>query len=115
MIIKNEQRITKKTAAEILKMAEAANDRRRTRTITQDEVGHLINRLRKHRRNPEVRTIRVYSADGFVPNSYKYRADITRLTAERTDGGWSVFAEVVGAQRPRGQGSQVTINNRAES
>ena len=53
------------------------------------------------RTNPHKR-VRVYSSDGFVPNSYHYRCDIQYIEKAK-DGG--VFFGWAGARRPRGSGS----------
>lgn len=107
------QKITKSVIAEILKLAQKQNGKRRTRVIDQHEVDQFVKLLRKHRQNPETHTIRVY-ADGFVPNSYKYRAEMTRLTAMRTAPDcWTIAAETVDAKRSYGEGSTVTLNDRA--
>jgi hypothetical protein len=107
-------RINNNVIGNIGKLAEKANGRRRARTIGREEVESFVALLRKHRRDENVHTIRVYSEEGFVPNSYKYRADITALEATREeDGGWTVKALVVRAKRPRGSGPLATVNNRA--
>ena len=58
---------------------------------------------------PTGKTVRVYSSDGFVPNSYKWRCEIEWIERGK-DGhittGWS------GAQRSYGDGPHVTVNGR---
>jgi len=62
-------------------VAEQANGSRRLRLAGECEIEALVYLLRKHRRSESHRSIMVYSRDGFVPASYKRKADMTRLTA----------------------------------
>lgn len=106
---------TKITKTIIHKLAEAAGQqagRRKVRTLSQGDVSRFIELLRKHRQSAN--RIRVYSADGFVPNSYTYRADIDYIEGHKDDAGvWHVHISSTGAQRPRGRGALATVDGRA--
>jgi len=55
------------------------------------------------------RRVRVYSAAGFVPNSYKYRCQIQFVEVVKADGRLTVSTGWTGAQRARGQGSLIVV------
>ena len=56
------------------------------------------------------RRVRVYSAAGFVPNSYKYRCQIQFVEITKAaDGKLSVATGWTGAQRARGQGNLIVV------
>lgn len=94
---------------EILLAAKAIEGKARKRTFARAST-----LLRLIQENPTAKTIRVYAADGFVPNSYKGDAKITRATAtQKEDGTWAIVVERSTAVRSYGQGSLTTINNRS--
>ena len=97
---------------ELLEMAAKVNGRARNRIIGKVEAEILMDTVASA---PEkAHTIRVYSRDGFVPNSYKYRAEIRYFEATRTDSGeWKYTASYCDAKRSHGNGALVTINGRA--
>lgn len=88
-----------------------ANGSRRTRTIKGQSIARFLTALAEN--FDTARTIRVYSSEGFVANSYKYRADITFIEAARTENGFNVYAGTGDAKRSHGAGSTMTINGRA--
>jgi hypothetical protein len=95
----------------LMEMAEKVNGRARNRTIGKDEAQILIDTVAAA---PETaHTIRVYSRQGFVANSYKYRAEIRYFQAVRHEGEWIYSAATCDAKRSHGQGALVTINGRA--
>lgn len=101
-------------ASDLQKSVSKANGRRRTRILSQGDVEKFVQLVNENADNPEVHTIRVYSDEGFVANSYKYRADISCLEANRQeDGTFHCGAFTVDARRSHGNGSLVTINQRA--
>lgn len=56
------------------------------------------------------RRVRVYSAAGFVPNSYRYRCEIQYIEISKAvDGRLTVWSGWTGAQRSRGQGSLIVV------
>ena len=56
------------------------------------------------------RRVRVYSAAGFVPHSYRYRCQIQFVEVTKAaDGCMTVRSGWAGAQRPRGQGSLIVV------
>lgn len=88
-----------------------ANGTRKARILRPADVAQFVELV--NNATPEQHTIRVYSSDGFVPNSYKYRADISYLQATRLESGeFQIGAGTVDAKRSHGNGSLVTINSR---
>jgi hypothetical protein len=56
------------------------------------------------------RRVRVYSAAGFVPHSYRYRCQIQFVEVTKAaDGRLTVRSGWTGAQRSRGQGSLIVV------
>ena len=112
--IKKNTRITKKIISEILKMVKAENGNRKVRICGEYEVKKLIKIIRDHRNCAASKKINIYSSDGFVANSYKYRSYITRISAynDLENGSWFITADTPGASRSHGSGSLVTINGR---
>lgn len=90
-----------------------ANGTRKTRILRQSDIESFVDLVNEA--TPEQHTIRVYSSDGFVPNSYKYRADISYLQATRNaeTGEFHIGAGTTDAKRSNGSGSHITINGRA--
>lgn len=101
-------------ASDLEKSVSKANGKRRTRVLNQGDVDRFVELVNENANNPQIRTIRVYSSQGFVPNSYKYRADISCLEATRQENGeFKCGALTVNAKRPHGSGALVTINGRS--
>ena len=99
------------TINDLMEMAKSANGRARTRTIGKSEAQEILDLVASA--DDKVNTIRVYSRDGFVANSYKYRADIRYFEATRKDGKLVIGASYGDAKRSHGNGALVTINGRA--
>jgi hypothetical protein len=94
-----------------MEKAKKVNGRARTRTIGKAEAQEIIELVANA--DESIHTIRVYSRDGFVPNSYKYRCDIRYFEAIRKSDGFVIRASYGDAKRSHGQGALVTINGRA--
>jgi hypothetical protein len=89
--------------------------KRRSRLVAWEDVVAILKAL--DHAPDDVFCINLYGivGGGFVPNSYKYRAPMTRAEFVKKDGVWSLnFAEVDG-KRSHGEGREVTINNRRAS
>lgn len=74
------------------------------RAITADEVREAFEALPKAKRR-----VRVYSAQGFVPNSYRSKCLIQYVQADLIDGEWRWQTGWTGAQRSRSAGARVVI------
>jgi hypothetical protein len=98
---------------DLMEMAGRVNGRARTRTIGKKEASEMLELVKKLQGDEKVTNIRVYSREGFVPNSYKYRAEIRGFEARRVKGKLTVCAITVDAKRSLGNGSLVTVNSRA--
>ena len=92
-----------------------ANGSHRSRIISYREMENFQELVDTYADDENVHTIRVYSHDGFVSNSYKSRAEISVLEARRDKETkeFSVFGFTVDAKRSYGNGSLTTINGRA--
>lgn len=101
--------------AELITKVQSANGKRKTRIIKTSDIEYFENLFNERKDDPAVKTIRVYPDDAFVPNSYKYRAEVTIIQATRNNetGEWLVGAGVVDAKRSHARGAKVTINGRA--
>lgn len=86
------------TKNQILEAAKTIEGKRRQRTLTETDAADF---LQLAAANPGCR-VRVYSADGFVPNAYKYRAPITYVECQ-PDG--TVAVRETDAKRSNGGGS----------
>jgi len=86
------------TKIEILQAAKTIEGKRRQRTLTESDAADFLQLAAE---NPGCR-VRVYSAQGFVSNSYKYRAPITYVERE-ADG--IVIVRETDAKRSNGTGS----------
>lgn len=78
-----------------------AQQRRKRRTLTTSDVD------RAEALAESARTyVRVYSRDGFVPNAYKYRAEIQYVQGMRASPGepWAWSVSWTGAHRSYGAG-----------
>jgi len=90
----------------VLSAAAAIEGQARRRTLSEDDVALFFRLCHKH---PFCR-VRVYSGDGYVPNSYKGAAYITWV--ERTASGVLRIGRS-GAHRAGGVGPQYTITGQA--
>lgn len=107
--------MNKKERASIEKRAEELKGRRSVRTIDADEIDKMAEMDRK--RSLAGKTIRVYSFDGFVSNSYAnkhFSVKIDFIQREYDVEGKKMFiVGQCGAGRSYGGGSLVTVNNRS--
>ena len=100
------------TVSDLVESVANANGSRRTRVLDRSDVELFVELV--NRANDNIHTIRVYSSAGFVANSYKYRADISYLQADRQeDGTFHCYASTCDAKRSHGNGALVTVNGRA--
>lgn len=99
----------------IFELAKAKNGKRRNRIITMRECVELVELMSAHQNNADTHTIRVYPRDGFVANSYNYRADVTYIEATRDTetGEFIVHSATANAHRSHGSAATTTINGRA--
>ncbi len=87
--------------------AKKTNGRRRTRILYTGDIRDLLDAIDQ---NPSANRVRSYSADGFVPNSYDYPAEISYCEGNRNeDGTWNIVVGTTGAKRSRGEGSLLVI------
>lgn len=98
------------TINDLMEMAKQVNGRARNRTIGEAEAKEMMELVANA--DSTVHTIRVYSRDGFVPNSYKYRCEIRYFEAVRKEGELVIGASYGDAKRRHGNGALVTINGR---
>ena len=103
------------TLENLMELAKSANGRAKKRTIGKGEAAEMLGLLEKYQNDENVEVIRVYSQQGFVPNSYKFRCDIRYFEAKKVDGIFKVLASFSSAQRSRGHGALVTVNGRAST
>lgn len=94
----------------IMEQAKTVDGKRRNRILYRGDARDLLKLISEH---PEARTVRSYSRDGFVANSYKYQSHITRATGTRKDDGtWSIVVDTGSANRSHGEGALLTVDNR---
>lgn len=94
--------------------AKKANANRRSRTISQEDMEKFEQLVEEYKNDSSITSIRVYSGEGFVPNAYKWRADISYLQGLRTTSGeFSISGMVTDAKRSYGTGALVTVNGKA--
>lgn len=74
------------------------------RAVDAVEVRELLGALPR-----ATRRVRVYSAWGFVPNSYRSRCSIQYVEAELVAGVWRIATGRTGAQRSNGSGSLAVV------
>lgn len=100
------------TVEELKQKVDNANGSRKTRILHPGDVKNFVELI--NNATPEQKTIRVYSSDGFVPKSYKYRCAISYLQATRNPetGEFQIGASTTDAKRSHGSGALVTINGR---
>ena len=104
--------MTKKEIQEMIKRAATLKGLRRNRYLTENEITTMATLDRK--KSLIGKTIRIYSNDGFVANSYKYRADIDYIERYYDDKGIKHFiVSQTRAQRAHGIAPKITVNNRA--
>lgn len=100
---------------QIMIAKDKANSGLRQRKIGNYEVADLEEAVKLHADNQSVKTIRVYSYQGFVPNAYKYRCLIAFIEAVRQENGeFKFYGGQTDAKRSRGNGALLTINGRAK-
>ncbi len=98
------------TINDLMEMAKKVNGRARNRTIGEVEAKEIMELVANA--DDMTNTIRVYSRDGFVPNSYKYRCEIRYFEATRKEGKLVIGAGYGDAKRSHGNGALVTVNGR---
>jgi hypothetical protein len=77
------------------------------RSVDAQEVCEAFNAIEY--RNPK-RRVRVYSAAGFVPNSYRYDCKIQFVEAERTEAGdWAWHLSWGNAQRANARATRQVV------
>jgi hypothetical protein len=74
------------------------------RAISADEVQEAFAALPQAKKR-----VRVYSAQGFVPNSYRSRCLIQYVEAFLDEGEWKFVTGWTGAQRSRGAANRIVI------
>lgn len=74
------------------------------RAITAEEVRKALEVLPKAKSR-----VRVYSGQGFVPNSYRNKCQIQYLQGDFIDGEWKWHTGWSNAQRTRASGSIVVV------
>ena len=94
------------TVESIMEEARRLEGRARKRCLSRGDAKVFVE-LRED--NPGKR-VRVYSCQGFVPNSYSYRADITYVECGPSG---SVNIGRAGASRSNGRGSLRIVDNRS--
>ena len=100
------------TLNELREMAKCVNGRNRRRTIGKAEAETMLSLVKSA--DDKAHTIRVYSSEGFVPNSYKWPARIAYFEARRQEAGnWRIIADSCDAKRPYGNAPLITVNSRA--
>lgn len=97
-------------ASEIAQQLPALNGRKRERILYRSDIVDLLQALVDH---PSCKSARSYSRDGFVSNSYKFRADIAVAEASRCeDGSYTIGLYWVGGKRSYGGGALITVDGR---
>lgn len=103
-----EQVLTKITKDGILAATKELEGRRRKRVFTEADADRAIEVLSKV--DTDVDQVMVYADHGdFVPNSYRYRAPMTRVVFNYTESGWKMNVGTVDAKRAHGEGPWVTV------
>ena len=98
------------TINDLMDMAKAVNGRARSRTIGEGEAKEVMELVANA--DDATHTIRVYSREGFVPNSYKYRCEIRYFEATRKEGKLVIGASYGDAKRSHANGALATVNGR---
>ena len=103
--------MNKKEKAALIEDAKILKGRRSTRFIDISEIEIMLKLDRK--KSLKGKTIRVYSEDGFVSNSYKYRSQIDWIVRWYDKTGKKHFGIGSGsAARSNGTGALITVNGR---
>lgn len=96
-----------KIEAELIARLEKIQGKRKTRIIGARQIIQALNIIDTE----APRRIRIYSPDGFVPNSYKYQCLISYVEATSEDGeNYNIDVAVTGAKRSQGSGSLVVVS-----
>ena len=104
--------MTKSEYNKLINDAASLRGKRRNRFLSSTEVNHMRDLDRKSSLNGK--KIRIYSDDGFVPNSYKYNARIDYIERWYDENGKKHFSVgQTGASRSHGNGALCTVDNRA--
>lgn len=74
------------------------------RALQREDIRTAIRKIAEAKRR-----VRVYSREGFVPNSYRYTCRIQYVEAVKTGDGWRVYTGWTGAQRSGANGSLVVV------
>lgn len=99
--------------AQIEQAIQDANGKLKQRKVTADDGRLMESMIAQYQDDQKVHTIRIYSSQGFVPNSYKWACKIAVIEAHRQeDGTFRVGGGQVDAKRSHGQGSLITVNGR---
>jgi len=104
--------MNKREKAKLIAEAEVARGKRTRRYVNIIE----IETMEKLDRKPSLKgkTIRVYSEEGFVPNSYKYQSSIDFVERDYDANGKKRFyVGSTSANRCAGNGALITVNQRA--
>jgi len=104
--------MTRNEKAVVAAKAAAMAGKRKSRYISEYEIEKMAAMDKK--KSLAGKTIRVYSHDGFVPNSYKYRIQIDFVERRYDEEGVKTF--FVGntdAKRSYGGGAFITVDGRA--
>ena len=100
-------RINKKSLRQIKKLIDDSKRRglRTYREVYESDLNDLIKACRRG-----TRRIRVYSSDGFVPNSYRGRCTIEFLEALVKNEEWHIDLGTSNAQRSYANGPHIVIH-----
>ena len=92
--------------------AQQANGTRRVRILDDYDIEIFIEMLGRHADNEGVRSITVYSRDGFVTHVHPGHPVISRLVAVRDEHGeWTINGETASATRSYGRGPTRLVND----
>lgn len=81
-----------------------AKSTKTARAIDREDIRIAIRKAREAKRR-----VRVYSDEGFVPNSYRYTCRIQYVEGVKTPAGWTFTTGWTGAQRPRANGALLVV------
>jgi hypothetical protein len=77
------------------------------RAVDADEVRKAVELTAKAKKS-----VRVYSAYGFVPNRYRSRCEIQYVDGQLSEDGWKFRTGWTGAQRSNGAGSLWVVDGK---
>lgn len=104
--------MNKREKEKLIAEAEVARGKRTGRYVDIREIKTMAKLDRKHLLKGK--TIRVYSEEGFVPNSYKYASRIDFVERDYDANGKKRFyVGSTSANRSGGNGALITVNQRA--